>query len=50
MEPAAVAEALRAAGIPVGRAETVPPSLEDVFVSVVLERERRTGPHGEVRR
>jgi ABC-2 type transport system ATP-binding protein len=48
--PAAVAEALRSAGIPVARAETVLPSLEDVFVSVVEERERRTGPHAEVRR
>jgi hypothetical protein len=32
------------------RPETVPPSLEEVFVSIVEERERRTGPHAEVRR
>jgi len=48
--PEGVAEALRSAGFPVGRAAPIAPSLEDVFVSLVEERDRRAGPLAEVRR
>jgi ABC-2 type transport system ATP-binding protein len=48
--PAGIVEALRAAGIPVERAEPIPPSLEDAFVSLVEERDRMAGPLAEVRR
>ena len=43
-------EALGAKGVPVMRAERIAPSLEDVFVSVVEEKDRREKPFEEVRR
>jgi ABC-2 type transport system ATP-binding protein len=45
----ALREALAAGGFPVGRAERIVPSLEDVFVSVVEERDRQERPSGEAR-
>jgi ABC-2 type transport system ATP-binding protein len=45
----ALREALAAGGFPVARAERIVPSLEDVFVSVVEERDRRERPAGEAR-
>jgi hypothetical protein len=43
-------ESLLAKGVPVTRAERIAPSLEDVFVSVVEEKDRREKPLVEVRR
>ncbi len=43
-------ESLLAKGVPVTRAERIAPSLEDVFVSVVEEKDRREMPLVEVRR
>jgi len=43
-------ETLGAKGVPVTRAERIAPSLEDVFVSVVEEKDRREKPLVEVRR
>jgi ABC-2 type transport system ATP-binding protein len=43
-------EALAAEGIPVARAERVVPSLEDVFVSLVEEKDRQEKPVAQVRR
>jgi len=48
--PTEIAEAIRSAGFPVERAEEIAPTLEDVFVSLVEERDRRAGPLAEVRR
>jgi ABC-2 type transport system ATP-binding protein len=45
----ALREGLAAGGFPVSRAERIVPSLEDVFVSVVEERDRRERPAGEAR-
>ncbi len=42
--------ALQAAGLRADRVERIPPSLEDVFVSLVEERDRREGEIREVRR
>ncbi|HZW35479.1 MAG TPA: ABC transporter ATP-binding protein [Candidatus Deferrimicrobiaceae bacterium] len=42
-------EALDAAGFSVRRAERIVPSLEDVFVSLVEEKDRQERPPGEVR-
>jgi ABC-2 type transport system ATP-binding protein len=41
---------LEGAGLPADRIERIPPSLEDVFVSLVEERDRREEAIGEVRR
>ncbi len=41
---------LEAGGFPVSRIEKIVPSLEDVFVSLVEERDRREKPVSEVRR
>ena len=46
---AGIAEAIRSAGFPVERAEEIAPTLEDVFVSLVEERDRVAGPAAEVR-
>jgi ABC-2 type transport system ATP-binding protein len=43
-------ETLGAKGVPVTRVERIAPSLEDVFVSVVEEKDRREKPLVEVRR
>jgi ABC-2 type transport system ATP-binding protein len=43
-------EALAAEGIPVARAERIAPSLEDVFVSLVEEKDRQEKPVAQVRR
>ncbi len=45
-----VRAALEAAGFPGALVERIPPSLEDVFVSLVEERDRREGEIREVRR
>ena len=45
-----IRETLGAKGYPVTRAERIAPSLEDVFVSVVEEKDRREKPLVEVRR
>jgi ABC-2 type transport system ATP-binding protein len=49
-EPArtSIEEALRAAGVPVSRVEAVKPSLEDVFVSLIEQRDRESAPLAEV--
>ena len=44
-----IAETIRSAGFPVERAEEIAPTLEDVFVSLVEERDRAAGPVVEVR-
>ena len=41
---------LEGGGFPVARIERIPPSLEDVFVSLVEEKDRKAGPLAEVRR
>ena len=46
---AGIAEAIRSAGFPVERVEEIAPTLEDVFVSLVEERDRAAGPVAEVR-
>ncbi len=46
----AIREALTAAGFAPGRIESVAPTLEDVFVSLVEERDRREAPLREVAR
>ncbi len=46
----AILAALAEAGIPVRRIERIPPTLEDVFVSLVEVRDRADGTQTEVRR
>jgi ABC-2 type transport system ATP-binding protein len=48
--PAGIAERIGASGFAVERAVAVEPSLEDVFVALVEERDRLTGPVAQVRR
>jgi ABC-2 type transport system ATP-binding protein len=46
---ARIRETLGAAGIAVGAVEEIPPSLEDLFVSLIEERDREAAPQAEVR-
>jgi ABC-2 type transport system ATP-binding protein len=45
-----IAAALTAVGLQTGRPERIVPSLEDVFVSLIEARDRRTAPQAEVAR
>jgi ABC-2 type transport system ATP-binding protein len=47
---AAIADRLREKGYPVSRIEKVPPTMEDVFVSLIEARDRAGQPQQEVRR